>query len=79
MRVIMIEWMMEVHMEFMMKKETLSKIEEILSPRVADFVKSTDGAYTGGQIAEMEIKLIKKLKFKLNPTTICTWLSCVTY
>ena len=56
-----------------------SKIEEILSPRVADFVKSTDGAYTGRQIAEMEIKLIKKLKFKLNPTTIGTWLSCVTY
>ena len=42
-----------------------SKIEEILSPRVADFVKSTDGAYTGGQIAEMEIKLIKKLNWKL--------------
>ena len=74
---------MEVHMEFMMKKETLStavffvdkylsrvhhvpksqlqligvtsmhlasKLEEILSPRVQDFVKSTDNAYTKEQI-----------------------------
>ena len=79
MRTILIDWMMEVCMEFTLKRETFyyavnfvdrylsrvknikknnlqligvtsmyiaSKMEEVLSPKVGDFVKSTDDGYS---------------------------------
>lgn len=43
-----------------------SKYEEIYAPEVKDFVYITDKAYTDKQIMEMELKVIKSLKFNLG-------------
>ncbi|XP_078007367.1 G2/mitotic-specific cyclin-B2 isoform X5 [Phascolarctos cinereus] len=43
-----------------------SKYEEIFSPNVEDFVYITDNAYTSSQIREMEILILKELKFELG-------------
>ncbi|XP_068882188.1 G2/mitotic-specific cyclin-B2 [Aphelocoma coerulescens] len=43
-----------------------SKYEEILSPDVADLVYITDNAYTGNEIREMEMIILKELNFDLG-------------
>ncbi|XP_027544542.1 G2/mitotic-specific cyclin-B2 [Neopelma chrysocephalum] len=43
-----------------------SKYEEILCPDVADFVYITDNAYTGSEIREMEMIILKELNFDLG-------------
>ncbi|XP_008935965.1 PREDICTED: G2/mitotic-specific cyclin-B2, partial [Merops nubicus] len=43
-----------------------SKYEEIFSPDVADFVYITDNAYTGSEVREMEILILKELNFDLG-------------
>lgn len=106
MRAILFDWMMEVSMEFCLKRETYyyavnyldrylstvinipksdlqlvgvtalymaAKVEEIYSPRVASFAKSTDNAYNEQQILEMELKMAKALKWMLTPPTVSTW------
>jgi Cyclin, N-terminal domain len=107
MREILIDWLMEVSEEFMIKRDTLyicvnfidryisladyelqkqelqligvtslflaCKVEEVYIPRVADFALATDGGYTKEQILEMEFQIMKVLKYKLHPVTLCTW------
>ncbi|XP_074693268.1 G2/mitotic-specific cyclin-B2 isoform X1 [Strix aluco] len=43
-----------------------SKYEEMFSPDVADFVYITDNAYTGDEVREMEITILKELNFDLG-------------
>jgi hypothetical protein len=43
-----------------------SKYEEIYAPEVKDFVYITDKAYSEKQIMDMELKVIKSLKFQLG-------------
>jgi len=43
-----------------------SKIEEIYAPELNDFVYITDDAYTAKEVRQMELKIIKALKFKLG-------------
>lgn len=50
-----------------------SKNEEVKLPRLRDFVKSCDGAYTAEQILEFEIKMLKGLKWLLTPPTLNNW------
>ena len=106
MRSILIDWMMEVCMEFTLKRETYyyavnfvdrylslqknvkkvelqligvtslfiaSKMEEVLSPKVRDFAKSTDDAYTMEQIIHMEKKMMAKMSYLLAPPTLFMW------
>ena len=107
MREILIDWMMEVCEEFMIKRETLyvalnyidrylcmadyeipkielqligvtslflaSKVEEVYVSRLADFAEATAGGYTKDQILEMEFLIMKNIRYKLHPITLCTW------
>jgi cyclin E len=107
MREILIDWLMEVCEEFMIKRDTLyitvdfldryiamadydiqknelqligvtalflaCKVEEVYIPRVNDFALATDGGYTKEEILEMEFKMMKTLRYKLHPVTMCTW------
>ena len=101
MRMILFDWMMEVCMEFMLKRETYmqaimyvdrylslqkrliskkdlqligvtamnvsSKIEEVYPPRIEDFIKSTDDAYSHSQMNQMEISMCQvRKKRKIN-------------
>lgn len=92
MRLILLDWMMEVCSEFKLKRETFhysvnyvdrylsctprvaksdlqlvgvtalylaAKMEEIFSPKLSDFVKSTDNGYTIEQIKKMEVTISK--------------------
>ncbi|XP_063301779.1 G2/mitotic-specific cyclin-B2-like [Pelobates fuscus] len=43
-----------------------SKYEEMYSPEVADFVYITDNAYTTSQIREMEMIILRELRFDLG-------------
>ncbi|KAI6078066.1 G2/mitotic-specific cyclin-B2 [Aix galericulata] len=43
-----------------------SKYEEMFSPDVADFVYITDNAYTGAEVREMEMTILKELNFDLG-------------
>jgi hypothetical protein len=43
-----------------------SKIEEIYAPELNDFVYITDDAYSAAEVRQMELKIIKALKFKLG-------------
>ncbi|KAM9375043.1 G2/mitotic-specific cyclin-B2 [Phaethornis superciliosus] len=43
-----------------------SKYEEMYSPDVADIVYITDNAYTSAEVREMEITILKELKFDLG-------------
>uniref|UniRef100_A0A8C5MKD6 Cyclin B2 n=1 Tax=Leptobrachium leishanense TaxID=445787 RepID=A0A8C5MKD6_9ANUR len=43
-----------------------SKYEEMYSPEIADFVYITDNAYTAAQIREMEMIILRELKFDLG-------------
>nr|XP_047916276.1 G2/mitotic-specific cyclin-B2 [Anser cygnoides] len=43
-----------------------SKYEEMFSPDIADFVYITDNAYTGAEVREMEMTILKELNFDLG-------------
>lgn len=43
-----------------------SKIEEIYAPELNDFVYITDDAYTAAEVRQMELRIIKALKFNLG-------------
>lgn len=107
MREILIDWLMEVCEEFMIKRDTLyiavdfldryismsdapilknelqligvtalflaCKVEEVYIPRVNDFALATDGGYTKEEILEVEFSMMKTLRYKLHPVTMCTW------
>lgn len=108
MRTILVDWMVEVCMEFALKRETFyyalnyvdrflsaqpgvlkqnlqllgvtamyvaAKMEEVLSPKVADFVKSTDNGYSADQILAMEKTLYRVLGWQLAPPTAAMWAS----
>merc|ERR1712055_658518 len=97
MRAVLIDWLVEVQMQFKLLQETLfltvntidrflavegknvyksrlqlvgvaamflvSKIEEVYAPAVSDFVYITDNAYTGAEIRQMELEIIRALNF----------------
>ena len=50
-----------------------AKNEEVRLPKVKDFAKSCDGAYTAEQILEFEIKMLKALNWLLTPPTLNNW------
>lgn len=43
-----------------------SKYEEMYPPEISDFAYVTDRAYTTAQIRDMEMKILRVLKFKLG-------------
>jgi len=43
-----------------------SKIEEIYSPEIGDFVYITDDAYSKAEVRAMELRIVKSLKFELG-------------
>merc|ERR1711970_1160199 len=99
MRAVLIDWLVEVQMQFKLLQETLfltvntidrflavegktvfksrlqlvgvaamflvSKIEEVYAPAVSDFVYITDNAYSGAEIRNMELQIIRALDFDL--------------
>jgi len=99
MRAVLIDWLVEVQMQFKLLQETLfltvntidrflavegknvyrsrlqlvgvaamflvSKIEEVYAPAVSDFVYITDNAYSGAEIRQMELQIIRALNFDL--------------
>jgi len=99
MRAVLVDWLVEVQMQFKLLQETLfltvntidrflavegknvyksrlqlvgvaamflvSKIEEVYAPAVSDFVYITDNAYTGAEIRQMELEIIRALNFDL--------------
>lgn len=50
-----------------------SKMEEVYSPRVADFAKSTDNGYTVNQIVKMEKHMFRELGWYTTPPTYSMW------
>jgi len=50
-----------------------AKMEEVYSPRVADFAKSTDNGYDPAQIVKMEKIILKELGWKTTPPTYAMW------
>lgn len=50
-----------------------AKMEEVYSPRVADFAKSTDNGYTPQQIVKMEKLMLKELGWRTTPPTLAMW------
>lgn len=50
-----------------------AKMEECLSPRVADFAKSTDNGYTVKQIIKMEQTMLRELGWRTTPPTYAMW------
>jgi len=99
MRAVLVDWLVEVQMQFKLLQETLfltvntidrflavegknvyrsrlqlvgvaamflvSKIEEVYAPAVSDFVYITDNAYSGAEIRQMELQIIRALNFDL--------------
>jgi len=99
MRAVLIDWLVEVQIQFKLLQETLfltvntidrfmtaegksiprsnlqlvgvsamflvSKIEEIYAPSISDFVYITDNAYSESEIRQMELRIIRALKFDL--------------
>merc|ERR1719354_691523 len=43
-----------------------SKIEEIYAPELNDFVYITDDAYSAAEVRQMELRIIRALKFNLG-------------
>ena len=43
-----------------------SKVEEIFSPEINDFVYITDNAYTSAEIREMELRMLRTLGFDFS-------------
>merc|ERR1711931_142892 len=100
MRSVLVDWLVEVQMQFKLLQETLvltintidrfmavegkdvqrtklqlvgvaamflvSKIEEVYAPAISDFVYITDNAYTEADIRQMELRIIRALKFDLS-------------
>lgn len=102
MRAVLIDWLVEVQIQFKLLQETLfltvntidrfmaiptvgrtiprsklqlvgvaamflvSKIEEVYAPAISDFVYITDNAYTEADIRQMELRIIRALKFDLS-------------
>uniref|UniRef100_A0A8C4RWD5 Cyclin E1 n=1 Tax=Erpetoichthys calabaricus TaxID=27687 RepID=A0A8C4RWD5_ERPCA len=52
-----------------------SKLEEIYPPKLNQFAYVTDGACTEDEILEMELSMMKELKWSLNPLTVMSWLN----
>jgi hypothetical protein len=50
-----------------------AKMEEVYSPRVADFAKSTDNGYNVEQIVKMEKLMLKELSWRTTPPTYAMW------
>lgn len=50
-----------------------AKMEEVYSPRVADFAKSTDNGYEVEQIVAMEKLMLKELGWYMTPPTYSMW------
>lgn len=50
-----------------------AKMEEVYSPRVADFAKSTDNGYTVQQIVKMEKVMLRELGWRTTPPTYAMW------
>jgi len=99
MRAVLVDWLVEVQMQFKLLQETLfltvntidrflavegknvyrsrlqlvgvaamflvTKIEEVYAPAVSDFVYITDNAYSGAEIRQMELQIIRALNFDL--------------
>ena len=43
-----------------------SKVEEIYSPEINDFVYITDNAYSSAEIREMELRMLRTLGFNFS-------------
>ncbi|XP_039619090.1 G1/S-specific cyclin-E1 [Polypterus senegalus] len=52
-----------------------AKLEEIYPPKLNQFAYVTDGACTEDEILEMELIMMKELKWSLNPLTVMSWLN----
>jgi cyclin E len=52
-----------------------AKLEEIYPPNLKTFAYVTDGACTESEILDMELVLMKTLKWKLTPITPVSWIS----
>merc|ERR1711922_38053 len=77
MRAVLVDWLVEVQVQFKLLQETLfstisivdlflaSKVEEVFAPACSDFVYITDHAYTEDAIKQMEINILQTLKFSL--------------
>jgi cyclin E len=50
-----------------------AKMEEVYSPRVADFAKSTDNGYEVEEIVIMEKLMLKELGWYMTPPTYAMW------
>ena len=50
-----------------------AKMEEVYSPRVADFAKSTDNGYNANQIVKMEKIILRELGWRTTPPTYAMW------
>jgi cyclin E len=50
-------------------------LEEIYFPKISDFVEVTDGKCTEEQMFEIEIQIVMKLQWLMNPTTLNGWLN----
>lgn len=50
-----------------------AKMEEVYSPRVADFAKSTDNGYEVEEIVAMEKLMLKELGWYMTPPTYAMW------
>merc|ERR1712215_129543 len=44
----------------------MAKVEEVYAPEVSDFVYITDNTYTGEEIRDMELRIVKALNFWLH-------------
>lgn len=52
-----------------------AKLEEIYPPKLKTFAYVTDGACSESEILDMELVLMKTLKWKLTPITPATWVN----
>jgi hypothetical protein len=50
-----------------------AKMEEILSPKVADFSNSTDNGYSAKEIVAKEKEILTALKWLTTPPTLNMW------
>jgi len=108
MRAVLVDWLVEVQIQFNLLQETLfmtintidrflavegkcvyksrlqlvgvaamflmTKIEEVYAPEVSDFVYITDNTYSGEEIREMELKIVRTLDFNLYQPTCISFL-----
>ncbi len=50
-----------------------AKMEEVISPKIADYVLSTENGYTEGQIREMELRILRSVNWLVSPITYSHW------